>query len=131
MPTLFESLPLPSPLDDRDRAYAARVDVDGYGEHTLRAAYHVEVDGKPGRSSFAQIDLKTGVVAITGAEVVIATKYLVCLGGCGLSHLVKEIMTCRRAGHQRVEDIIRCLRDKLGPLADDLIACAAGCVVTV
>jgi predicted aminopeptidase len=37
----------------------------------------------------------------------------------------------RRAGHQDFDALLRCLKDKLGALADDLVACAAGCLVTV
>jgi hypothetical protein len=128
---LIEEVVLPAPLDDRDGRYTAAVIVESHGTTTARAELRVSRDGKPARRDFAQIELRTGVVAVTGAEVLIASKYLVCLGGCGLSHLVKEIMSCRRAGHDDLESIIKCLKGKLGHLADDLIACAAGCVVTV
>jgi hypothetical protein len=131
MPMLIEEVDLPAPRDDREARYSAAVIVEPTAPGRVRAELRLSRNGKPARLDSAEVDLRSGFVAVTGAEVIVASKYLICLGGCGLSHLVKEIMACRRAGQQDFDALLRCLKEKLGALADDLVACAAGCLVTV
>lgn len=131
MDAMLENTPLPSPPDDREGRYTGSVLFSTRSDRIVRAELRLDVNGKLARHDFADVDVRAAIVAVTGAEVVIASLYLKCIAGCGLGHLIKEILACRRAGNDSVEDVIKCLRAKLGSLGEDLIACAGGCLITV
>lgn len=54
--------------------------------------------------------------------------YALCLIGCGVGHIVEQILDCRRQGHTAPRSLLVCLASKGIDVTQKLVACAASCL---
>jgi hypothetical protein len=73
------------------------------------------------------LDTSSGSLAISGLSDA-ASKYLACLGACGLGHLVQELLECWNAGHRTPAALLKCLNAKRTGLSGGLVNCAIACL---
>ena len=124
MAAIFEAFELPS-LPSETGRYTATVLVKEY-EREVETTVEIYRSREPAASRSARVNLETGTVALTGFELP-AIAYAACLASCGLSHVVKEVLACRRKGARDLATLVKCLKEKGADVQDDIVACAVAC----